>query len=126
MAKSEELPIYRDTLDLLDRLLMLTRNFPKFHRYGMGKRMVDVNLDMLALIYRANRSYEKMPVISELIDSLQMLQMMFRICVRHQVISENQYASVVPLLDRIGKQSTGWRNHYERHAAAVSGQAGTS
>lgn len=125
MAKSEELPIYRDTLDLLDRLLTMTRDFPKFHRFGMGQRMVDINLDMMALIYRANRSYEKMQVISELLDNHHMLQMLFRLCVRHHAISESQYASVVPLLDRIGKQGTGWRNHFERHSAATS-QAGTS
>lgn len=112
MAKSEELPIYRDTLDLLDRLLTMTKNFPRFFRFGMGQRMVDINLDLLALIYKANRSREKLPVISELMDRHHMLQMLFRLCVRQHVITENQYASVVQLLDRIGKQGTGWRNHY--------------
>ncbi len=113
MAKSEELPIYRDTLDLLDRLLTMTKNFPRFYRFGMGQRMVEMNLDMLSLIYRANRSYEKQSVISELLDQHHMLQMLFRLCVRQQVITERQYAQVVVLLDRIGKQGTGWRNHYE-------------
>ena len=116
MARSEELPVYRDTLDLLDRLITLTVGFPRFFRYGMGQRMVDINLDMLALIYRANRVYEKQPVISELLDRHHMLQMLFRLCVRKRVISESQYASVVLLLDRIGKQATGWRNHYDRNA----------
>ena len=118
MAKSEDLPIYRDTLDLLDRLLSLTVNFPKFYRYGMGQRMVDINLDMLALIYRANRTYEKLPVISELLDHHHMLQMLFRLCVRKRVITESQYAWVVVLIDRIGRQGTGWRNHYDKHSPA--------
>lgn len=118
MAKSEELPIYRDTLDLLDRLLMLTKNFPRFYRYGMGQRMVDLNIEMLALVYKANRSYEKLGPISELADNLHMLQMLFRLSVRHHVITERQYASVVGFIDRIGRQCTGWRRHYERPPSA--------
>ena len=59
MALSEELPLYRDTYRLLNNLLILTQDFPRFFRYSMGSRMVDLTLDMLSLIYKANSSYEK-------------------------------------------------------------------
>ena len=57
MALSEELPLYRDTYRLLNNLLILTQDFPRFFRYSMGSRMVDLTLDMLSLIYKANSSY---------------------------------------------------------------------
>ena len=63
MALSEELPLYRDTYRLLNNLLILTQDFPRFFRYSMGSRMVDLTLDMLSLIYKANSSYEKVGVL---------------------------------------------------------------
>lgn len=42
MALSEDLPLYRDTYRLLNNLLLLSREFPRFFRYSMGSRMVDL------------------------------------------------------------------------------------
>ena len=80
MALSEELPLYRDTYRLLNNLLILTQDFPRFFRYSMGSRMVDLTLDMLSLIYKANSSYEKVGVLTEFLDRYRMLQMLFRVC----------------------------------------------
>lgn len=81
MALSEELPLYRDTYRLLNNLLILTQDFPRFFRYSMGSRMVDLTLDMLSLIYKANSSYEKVGVLTEFLDRYRMLQMLFpRMC----------------------------------------------
>ena len=90
MALSEELPLYRDTYRLLNNLLILTQDFPRFFRYSMGSRMVDLTLDMLSLIYKANSSYEKVGVLTEFLDRYRMLQMLFRVCVEQKVITEPQ------------------------------------
>jgi len=47
MATSEELPLYKDCLSLLNRIIPLTKDFPRFFRYGIGLRMVDLNLEMI-------------------------------------------------------------------------------
>ena len=73
MALSEDLPLYRDTYRLLNNLLVLTQEFPRFFRYSMGSRMVDLTLDMLSLIYKANSSYEKVGVLAEFLDRYRML-----------------------------------------------------
>ena len=46
MALSEDLPLYRDTLRLLSLLIPLSQGFPRFFRYNMGNRMIELNLDM--------------------------------------------------------------------------------
>ncbi|WP_273160115.1 hypothetical protein [Bacteroides fluxus] len=46
MASSEDLPLYRDTLRLLNLLIPLSQGFPRFYKYSLGTRMVDVCLDM--------------------------------------------------------------------------------
>ena len=56
MALSEELPLYRDTYRLLNDLLLLSQEFPRFFRYSMGSRMVDLftlHLHSNALIINA-------------------------------------------------------------------------
>jgi hypothetical protein len=63
MGTSEELPLYKDCLALLNRIIQLTTDFPRFFRYGIGSRMVDLNLEMISLIYQANSSYEKVAIL---------------------------------------------------------------
>ena len=114
MALSEELPLYRDTYRLLNDLLLLSQEFPRFFRYSMGSRMVDLTLDMLSLIYKANSSYEKVGILTEFLDRYRMLQMLFRVCVEQKIITERKYASYGLLLGKIGKQATSWKQYNER------------
>ncbi|WP_225637897.1 four helix bundle protein [Bacteroides thetaiotaomicron] len=93
-------------LPVVENLLVLTQDFPRFFRYSMGSRMVDLTLDMLSLIYKANSSYEKVGVLTEFLDRYRMLQMLFRVCVEQKVIAERKYASFGLLLEKIGKQAT--------------------
>ena len=81
MALSEDLPFYRDTLRLLNLLIPLSQGFPRFFRYNMGNRMIELNLDM---------------------------------CVEQQVITERQYAGLALVMDKIGKQGTGWKQYSEK------------
>lgn len=118
MALSEDLPLYHDTYRLLNDLLRMVENsFPRFYRYTVGNRMVDLNLDMLSLIYRANSSYVKVEALTEFLDRYRMLQMLFRVCVEQKVITPRAYASFALLLDRIGKQATSWKRHNEQSRA---------
>lgn len=54
--RSEELTIYKAAYDLLEQQTDLAMNLPKFFRYSIGTRMVDLDLDLLGNIYRANMS----------------------------------------------------------------------
>lgn len=64
MALTEELPIYRATYRLLNMLIRATQDFPRYYKYSLGTRMVDVCLDMSMLLYKANSSYEKTAVFA--------------------------------------------------------------
>ena len=114
MARSEELPIYRDTVDMLDRLLQLTDKVPRTYRFGVWQRMLDLAIDMLSLIYAANSRRDQVPVITELIDRLGLLKVLLRLSLRRHVVNDRQYASIIIYTERIGRQATGWRQHYEK------------
>jgi hypothetical protein len=120
MALSADLPLYKDSFELLNKIIELVKSYPRFLRYNLGDRMVNLCLDMLALIYKANSSYDKVPVLTELSCKYQMLVMLFRVSVEQQAMTERQYAVHSILLTRIGKQVTSWRQYNERMKLKVN------
>ena len=114
MALSEELPLYKDCLSLLNRIIPLTKDLPRFFRYGIGIRMVDLNLEMISLIYQANGSYEKLKSLEDFLNKYRMLVILFRVCVEQKVITERQYAGFAILIDKIGRQGTRWKQYNEK------------
>lgn len=86
MALTEELPIYRATYRLLNLLIRATQDFPRFYKFSLGAKMVDICLDMSMLLYKANSSYEKTELIKEFLSKFSILQMLLRVCAEQKVI----------------------------------------
>ena len=108
---SEELPIFKASYDLLEKMMDLSKELPKFFRYTIGTRLVDLCLDMLGQIYRANMSMEnRRKELEELIVCYRQLQMLLRVCYRQKAFSSGRYAVYIQLLDSIGRQATAWKN----------------
>ena len=111
------MPIFKDSYDLLERLTDLAKDLPKFFRYSIGTRMVDLCLDMIGRIYRANMSVEgRAGVITDLLIDYRQLLMLLRVCYHHKALSTGRYAELMRLLDSIGRQATGWKNKEARSA----------
>lgn len=111
MALSEELPIYKDSYDLLEQLTDLSKNLPKLLRYTVGTRMMDLCLDMLGLIYRANMAQEgRQKAITDMLICYRQLLMLLRVCYHQKAFSTGKYAELLKLLDSIGRQGTAWKN----------------
>lgn len=109
--RSEQLDIYKAAYDLLERLTDLAKDLPKFFRYSLGTRMVDLNLDMLGLVYRANMSREdRQKVLTDLLICYRQLLMLLRVCYHQKALSTGRYAELVKLLDSVGRQATAWKN----------------
>ena len=110
--KSEDLTIYKDAYDMLERLTDLSRSLPQFYRYTVGTRMVDLCLDLLGLIYRANMSMaDRERVLTDLLIDYRQIQMLLRVCYHQKAMSSGRYAEIIKLLDSIGRQATGWRKN---------------
>lgn len=114
MALTEELPIYRATYRLLNMLIRATQDFPRFYKYSLGTRMVDVCLDMSMLLYKANSSYEKVELIKEFLSKFSILQMLLRVCAEQKVIDTKKVAVFALEMEKIGKQATGWKQYNEK------------
>ena len=111
---TEELPIYRATYRLLNMLIRATQDFPRYYKYSLGTRMVDVCLDMSILLYKANSSYEKVELIKEFLSKFSILQMLLRVCAEQKVIDTKKVAVFALEMEKIGKQATGWKQYNEK------------
>ena len=110
MALYYELPVYRDTYQLILKIFECTGHFPKEYKYSLGQDMKRDALQLVRSIYRANKSVDKKVYLENFLDEFELLKLEVRLCRDLKVMSIKQQAELSQLMDSIGKQVTGWRN----------------
>ena len=78
MALYYELPIYKDTYDLILKLYQYTKEFPREYKFTIGQ---DIKRDSLVLvrgIYRANKARDKTKFLDELLDDFELVKFQVR------------------------------------------------
>jgi len=68
VAQYEHLPIYKQTYDLLLRIMTATKNFPREYKYTLGQKLKDEVIELVVLIYRANSVRDKEMHISAILE----------------------------------------------------------
>lgn len=130
MSLTEELPIYRATYRLLNLLIRATQDFPRFYKYSLGTRMVDICLDMSMLLYKANSSYEKTEPLREFLGKFGMLQLLL-VCAEQKVIDTKKvtqiiakYRKTIDLLESVSGVEDLFRYHSLHYEALVGDKIG--
>lgn len=116
MALATDLPIYRKAYELLTLIAKLTQNYPRGYRQGLARDVSSEAQALVTLIFRANCTKEKTPIIEQLRECLQTLQLQLRLSKDLRLISASQFGATVVLTDAVGKQATGWLNYARSHA----------
>lgn len=101
---------YRDTYQLILSLFEVTREFTKEYKYSLGQDMKRDALRLMRSIYRANKHQNRTEHLETFLDELELLKLEIRLCVDMKLLPIKKQAALSALLDRIGKQVTGWRN----------------
>lgn len=110
MVLYSELPVYRDSYQLLLDVYRLTSGFGHEYKYSLGQ---DMKRDVLALfrhLYHANRSVDKAQHLEQFLDDFELLKLELRICMDLKLMSVKKMAQLSQLMDSIGRQTTAWRN----------------
>ncbi len=116
MARATELPIYREAYELLVLVTRLTQQYPRGYRQGLA-RDVSMSAQILVnLIFQANCTTEKAPVLERLREQLQILQLQMRLSKDLRLISAGQFGDTVALLEAVGRQLTGWLKYARKSA----------
>lgn len=108
MAQYKHLPIYKTTYELLQLVTVATRDFSKDFRYSLGQKLREECVELVLLIYRANSNQARRTVITAVLERLQVLELLLRLCKDLRLLSIKQFSSACELTDSLGRQASGW------------------
>lgn len=109
MALYYELPVYRDTYQLILKIFDYTKDFSKEYKHTLGQDMKRDALQLVRSIYRANKSAQKKEHLDVFLDDFELLKLEIRLCADMKILPIKRLAVLSGLMDRISKQITGWR-----------------
>ena len=114
MALHFETKIYAAVVDLGKAVIPVIRNMNRDVKQLLGRMIVDEVLWMGVLIMRINKApgAQRQPMIEELIEHLELVQMNLRLCRELKYITPSAWAASLPLVESIGKQAYGWRDSF--------------
>ena len=108
--QTNELPIYRVTYQLLERITQYSRNFPRDMKLALAARLQQECVELVLNVYRANVSRSgRRQFITIVLERVQVVELIIRLCRDLHLISIKQYATVAELTDQIGRQAYGWQ-----------------
>lgn len=114
MALYTELKVYEDCYQLFLLLVRNTSRMQRDFRYTLGEQAKRVSMDMLVLIFKANKSKEKAAFISLAREKLVELQILLRIFADTKQISEKQFAMFMERGVSVSKQLAAWEKSSTR------------
>jgi hypothetical protein len=87
MALIYDLPVYRDTYQLILKIFEVTKDFPKEYKYSLGQDMKRDALQLVRSIYRANKSTAKVGHLDSFLDEFELLKLEIRLCTDMKVLT---------------------------------------
>ena len=69
-----ELPVYRDTYQLILKVFELTKDFSKEYKYTIGQDMKRDALSLIRSIYRANKHKNRAEHLDVFLDEFELLK----------------------------------------------------
>lgn len=109
MVLYSELPVYRDSYQLLLTIYRLSSCFSHEYKYSLGQDMKRDSLALFRHLYHANKTTEKSQYLELFLEDFELLKLELRICMDLHLLSIKQMAELSLLMDKIGKQISAWR-----------------
>jgi len=110
MVLHTELPVYRDTYQLIIKVFEYTKDFSKEYKYTLGEDMKRDAMQLIRIIYRANKHKNRAEHLENFLDEFELLKLQIRLCVDMKLLSIKKQATLSGLMERVGRQVIGWRN----------------
>lgn len=108
MAQYEHLPIYKQTYDILLRIMTATKEFPREYKYTLGQKLKDEVMELVVLIYRANSAGDKQAHVAQIVERVQVIQLMIRLAHDIRILPRRHYAALAEMTDSLARQAGGW------------------
>ena len=110
MAIYTNLPIYKATYSLMLNVSKIIPNLPRDCRYTFAQDLRNKIMEIIILIYNANRHRDKLHLILKMRETLIEVQVYLRIMNDLHYISEKKYLIFAEETTAMSKQMSAWEN----------------
>jgi hypothetical protein len=106
--------LYRAVTDLARFVAGAVASLRRDVKPTLGRMLLDECVWMAVVVRRANiaRDAAKLPLLEELLEQLEIVQFTLRIARDCAFLSNNAFATSLPLTASVGRQATALKNHY--------------
>lgn len=108
MALYTELQVFEDTYQLFLQIVVSTANMQRDCKFSLGEMVKRAAMDMLILIFKANKSAEKRVYISQAREKLVEVQIVLRVFNDMKQLSNKQFTMFMERTTSVSKQLTAW------------------
>ena len=105
----QELPVYKASYDLLLAIFGLTGQFKREYKYTVGEKLKQEALDLLTLIYRANSRMDRVALLQEARERIEIIRLFLRVMMDMHQIGLQKFVHINRLVEAVSKQLTGWQ-----------------
>lgn len=122
MAIYTNLPVYEECYQLLLQLVAFSRQMQRDFRYTVGEKLQQTVIDIIVLIFKANKAVQKTDIISEARERLVEVQVMMRVLNDTRQLSDKQYVLLVERATSVSKQLASWERSLGEKEKKQSGR----
>ena len=109
MALYDNLPVYKESYDLLIQTFEVVKNFEKQYKYTLWDKIKNEIVDLITNIYRANSSFETRIInIKKSREQIEILKLYFRLSRDLKILSINKFADLALKIENLSKQLYAW------------------
>ena len=94
--------------DVILWLMGRVEKFPRFQKFTLGDRTVNISLDTLDLLIEATYTRQRVPLLRKANVQLEKLRFLICLCHDFKLISAKQYAYISNEINEVGKLIGGW------------------
>jgi len=117
MATYDNLPVYKQTYDLLLQLYQLSQNMERDYRYTIGENLKKELITLIANVYRANsrEDKDKCFIIQSARENAEVIRLLLRLLQDLKQIGLKEFIAANEKLESVSKQLAAWKNSVFRN-----------
>ena len=117
MAYYDNLPVYKAAYDLLQSIYRDAGNVPRDVRFTLVETLKNELTDILVLIYKANSTTAKLPLIIQARERLVSVKVRLRLLYDLRYINVKLFARFSDQVEAVSKQLASWQKYAKDRAA---------
>ena len=112
MSTYDNLPVYKESYDLLVGLFLFTKDFNREFKYTLGESIKKETVEMITNIYRANSSFEnRRERIQSARENVETIRLFLRLLKDLRQVNLKKFVDLNEKIESVSKQLSAWQKN---------------